>query len=193
MKGGARGDWGFPVLTCQATGVGPFHSERGPEARRTIKGKLRAFHLPRRGGREGLDSRCLTVVGPRGRQGFVRSFPTRTLPGARTAPGSSGTAERASFPRSARVEPPHTPRAPSSGPGALSRKFVFPSPRGLTRTLQPPALRGGSGTHLCPAGRPRLQSLHSQGPGARAGDWTPVPAREGRERGPQGPRRGAGV
>lgn len=47
-------------------------------------------------GREGLDSRCLTVVGPRGQQGFVHPSPTRSLPEAPPVPGASGPAERAS-------------------------------------------------------------------------------------------------
>lgn len=92
---------------------------------------MRDFHLPRRRGREGLASRCLTVVGPRGQQGFVRPSPTRSLPEAPTVPGASGPAERASPAETAsslRTRPERRASAQAHFRKSLSSRHPQPDP-----------------------------------------------------------------
>lgn len=192
-EGGSQRRLGVPGTHLPGTGGRPFPFREGSRGKEDHQRKVEGFSPSSARGKGGAGFQLFDSCWPKGSAGFRPFFPHPHPPRSSDGAGVE-RAGGAGFlsPLSPRGASAHA-RAPSSGPGALSRKFVFPPPRGLTRTLQPPALRGGSGTHLCPAGRPRLQSLHSQGPGARAGDWTPVPAREGRARGPQGPRRGAGV
>ena len=84
-----------------------------------IRGKLKGFHLlPECREREGLDSRCLTVVGPGVTKDLYALYTPSSFAKHQQSPGRPGRRSGVSPSESRAEPPPSIPRRPKRGPPA---------------------------------------------------------------------------